>query len=139
MIQFVNTILIGITSGAIYSLMALSIVIIWRSSRVINFAQAGLALFSTYIGYECVKFIGNYWLALPIAVLAGALVASLIEFLFMRFLAKLHTNSPISAVAPIIVTLGPDHLGRKLRFLRALVRNQYQVGAQRTLLGNRLS
>ena len=106
MIQFINTILIGITSGAIYSLMALSIVIIWRSSRVINFAQAGLALFSTYIGYECVKVIGNYWIALPIAVIAGALIASMIEFLFMRFLAKLHINSPISAVAPIIVTLG---------------------------------
>ena len=70
MMQLVNTILIGFTSGAIYSLMALSIVIIWRSSRVINFAQAGLALLSTYIGYECVKLIGNYWLALPIAVLA---------------------------------------------------------------------
>jgi len=106
MIQFINTILIGITSGAIYSLMALSIVIIWRSSRVINFAQAGLALFSTYIGYECVKVIGNYWIALPIAVIAGALIASMIEFLFMRFLAKLHIDSPISAVAPIIVTLG---------------------------------
>lgn len=106
MIQLVNTILIGITSGAIYSLMALSIVIIWRSSRVINFAQAGLALFSTYIGYESVKLIGNYWLALPIAVASGALIASLIELLFMRFLSKLHSNSPISAVAPIIVTLG---------------------------------
>ena len=58
------------------------------------------------VGYECVKVIGNYWIALPIAIIAGALIASMIEFLFMRFLAKLHINSPISAVAPIIVTLG---------------------------------
>ena len=118
--------------------MALSIVIIWRSSRVINFAQAGLALFSTYIGYECVKFIGNYWLALPIAVLAGALVASLIEFLFMRFLAKLHTNSPISAVAPIIVTLGVLGIirasiafiwgGQELRIAAPLSNVGYSIG-----------
>ena len=138
MIQFINTILIGVTSGAIYSLMALSIVIIWRSSRVINFAQAGLALLSTYIGYECLKFIGNYWLALPIAVLAGALVASLIEVLFMRFLTKLHSNTPISAVAPIIVTLGLLGIirasiafiwgGQELRIAAPLSNVGYSVG-----------
>lgn len=138
MMQLVNTILIGVTSGAIYSLMALSIVIIWRSSRVINFAQAGLALLSTYIGYECVKLIGNYWLALPIAVLAGAIAASLIEVLFMRFLSKLHSNTPISAVAPIIVTLGLLGIirasiafiwgGQELRIAAPLSNVGYSVG-----------
>jgi branched-chain amino acid transport system permease protein len=52
MYQFINTILIGITSGAIYSLMATALVLVWRSARVVNFAQAGQALLSTYIGYE---------------------------------------------------------------------------------------
>jgi len=52
MIQLLNTILIGVTAGGIYSLMAISIVLVWRSTRVINFAQAGMALLSTYFGYE---------------------------------------------------------------------------------------
>jgi len=106
MFQFINTILIGITTGSIYSLMAIAIVLIWRSTRVINFAQAGLALFSTYIGYEVVSRIGSFWVALPIAMLAGALIAAVIELAFMRPLLR-HTNSgPIAAVAPIIATLG---------------------------------
>ena len=44
MIQLLNTLLIGITSGGIYALMAISMVLVWRSTRVINFAQAGMAL-----------------------------------------------------------------------------------------------
>ena len=106
MFQFINTILIGLTSGAIYSLMALAIVLVWRSTRVINFAQAGLALASTYIGYQVLQVIDNYWLALLIAMIAGAALSAFIELAFMRVLLK-HTNSgPIASVAPIIATLG---------------------------------
>ncbi|NDA67949.1 MAG: hypothetical protein EBY09_15130 [Verrucomicrobia bacterium] len=70
--QLLNTILIGITAGSIYSLMAIAFVLVWRSTRVINFAQAGMALLSTYFGYEAVTRIGSFWLALPIAMLGGA-------------------------------------------------------------------
>ena len=106
MVQFVNTILIGITSGAIYSLMGIALVLVWRSTRVINFAQAVLALFTTYIGYEVVSKIDNYWIALPIAILVGAVFASLMEIIFIRKLSKLDQSSPIASVAPIIVSLG---------------------------------
>lgn len=106
MLQLLNTILIGITSGSIYSLMAVALVLVWRSTRVVNFAQASLALFSTYVGYEVVSKIGNYWIALPFAVLVGALFSALIEIVFIRRLSKLDQAAPIAAVAPIIVTLG---------------------------------
>ena len=89
MFQFINTILIGLTSGAIYSLMALAIVLVWRSTRVINFAQAGLALASTYIGYQVLQVIDNYWLALLIAMIAGAALSAFIELAFMRVLLKM--------------------------------------------------
>ena len=42
--QLLNTLLIGITAGAIYALMAIAFVLVWRSTRVVNFAQAGMAL-----------------------------------------------------------------------------------------------
>ena len=106
MIQFVNTLLIGLTSGAIYALMALSIVLVWRSTRVINFAQAGQALTSSYFGFEALKYVDSFWLALLIAMVGGALLAAFIEVAFMRVLLK-HTDSgPIANVAPIIATLG---------------------------------
>lgn len=106
MFQFLNTLLIGITSGGIYALMAISIVLVWRSTRVINFAQAGMALLSTYIGYEAMVNFNSFWIALPVAMIGGALFAAIIEVIFMRTLVKHSSSGPIASVAPIIATLG---------------------------------
>ncbi|CAB5108670.1 MAG: amino acid ABC transporter permease [Actinobacteria bacterium] len=104
--QLLNTLLIGITAGSIYSLMAIAFVLVWRSTRVVNFAQAGMALLSTYFGYEAVTRIGSFWLALPIAMLGGAIFAAIIEIVLMRLLVKHSSSGAIAAVAPIIATLG---------------------------------
>lgn len=112
--QLLNTLLIGITAGSIYSLMAIAFVLVWRSTRVINFAQAGMALLSTYFGYEAVTRIGSFWLALPIAMLGGAIFAALVEVILMRLLVKHSSSGPIAAVAPIIATLGLLGLIRSL-------------------------
>lgn len=86
--------------------MAIAIVLVWRSTRVINFAQAGMALLSTYFGYEAMVNLNSFWIALPVAMLGGAIVAAIIELLFMRLLLKRSATGPIAAVAPIIATLG---------------------------------
>jgi len=103
---FIDTLLIGLSSGAIYSLMALALVLVWRSTRVINFAQSGQAVLSTYIGYEISLATHNYWVSLPLAVAAGAIIGSLVDLLFMRLLAKRGTTGPIAEIAPVIATLG---------------------------------
>jgi branched-chain amino acid transport system permease protein len=82
--QLLNTLLIGITAGSIYALMAIAFVLVWRSTRVVNFAQAGMALLSTYFGYEAVSRIGSFWVALPVAMIGGALFAALVELILMR-------------------------------------------------------
>ncbi|HCL69469.1 MAG TPA: amino acid ABC transporter permease, partial [Actinobacteria bacterium] len=47
MIDFIDYLLGGISSGAIIALMALALVLVWRSTRVVNFAQLGQAMFTT--------------------------------------------------------------------------------------------
>ena len=106
MIQLINTLLIGVTAGGIYALMAIAIVLVWRSTRVINFAQAGMALLSTYFGYEAMVNFNSFWIALPVAMIGGAVFAALIELIFMRLLVKHSSSGPIASVAPIIATLG---------------------------------
>jgi len=106
MIQLLNTILIGVTAGGIYSLMAISIVLVWRSTRLINFAQAGMALLSTYFGYEAMVQLNSFWIALPVAMIGGAIFAALVEIILMRLLVKHSSTGPIAGVAPIIATLG---------------------------------
>jgi branched-chain amino acid transport system permease protein len=106
MFEFINTTLIGVTSGAIYSLMAIALVLVWRCTRVVNFAQAGQALLSTYIGYECIQWSHSFWLALVFAMIAGALIAAFVDAVFMRTLFRRVSHGPIAGVAPIIATLG---------------------------------
>ena len=106
MIQFFNMLLIGIGAGSIYALMAIAMVLVWRSTRVINFAQAGMALLSTYIGFELVQKTGNFWIALPLAMVLGALFSALVEILLIRTLIKHSTSGPVAGIVPIIATLG---------------------------------
>ena len=106
MFQLINTLLIGVTSGVIYALMALTIVLVWRSTRVINFAQAGQALTSTFIGFQTLQYVDSFWVALLAAMIGGALISAFIEIVLMRVLLKHATSGAIAGVAPIIATLG---------------------------------
>ncbi len=109
-----NTLLLGISSGSIYALMALALVLVWRSTRVVNFAQAGQAILSTYIGFEAVTRLHSYWLSLPIAIIAGALIGGAVESLLMRPLAKRAKGTVVESIAPVIATLGVLGLIRSL-------------------------
>lgn len=104
--RILETLLIGISSGSIYALMSLALVLVWRSTRVVNFAQAGQAVLSTYIGYEVATRTGNFWLALMIAVIAGAAVGAGVDYFLMRVLFKHVTTGPAAVIAPVIATLG---------------------------------
>ena len=104
--QIINTFLIGISIGSIYSLMALALVLVWRSTRVVNFGQAGQAIVSTYIAWEVLNRSGSYFLAFVFAVAIGGVLGGLIESGLMRTLFKHASEGPIAAVAPVIVTLG---------------------------------
>jgi len=86
--------------------MAIALVLVWRSTRVVNFAQAGMALLSTYIGYEFIQKFHSFWLALFLSMIAGAAISALIDATFMRTLFRRAGHGPIAGVAPIIATLG---------------------------------
>lgn len=104
--QFITAVLTSLSSGAIYALMSLALVLVWRSTRVVNFAQAGQAVLTTYIGYAVIQKTGSYWLALVVAVISGALIGAIIDRFFMRPIFKRITSGPIVMIAPVVATLG---------------------------------
>jgi len=106
MSNLLGTLLIGLTLGSVYSLMALALVLVWRSTRVVNFAQAGQAIVTTYIAYEIVTRTGVFWLAVLFAVAAGALIGAGVEYFLMRTLFRHVDEGPVAALAPVIATLG---------------------------------
>lgn len=104
--QFANALVSGASLGSIYSLMALAMILVWRSTRVVNFAQAGQAVLSTYIGLEIHRMTGSYPLTLVVAVIFGAAFGALVDLLLIRPLMRRVGTGPITAVAPVIATLG---------------------------------
>ena len=59
----------GLSTGGIYASLALAIVIIYRSTRVINFAQGEMATFSTFIAWELINQGLNKWAAFLLTLL----------------------------------------------------------------------
>jgi branched-chain amino acid transport system permease protein len=106
MLEFVTAILTSLSTGAIYALMSTALVLVWRSTRVINFAQAGQAVLTTYMGYEITTRSGSYWVGFIAAVLSGALIGAGIDRFFMRPIFKRVKSGPIVMIAPVVATLG---------------------------------
>ncbi|HVM67790.1 MAG TPA: branched-chain amino acid ABC transporter permease [Acidimicrobiales bacterium] len=98
--QFVNLTLGGITTGFIFASIALALVLIWRSTRVVNFAQGAMAMFTTYIAVSVIDRHWSYWAALAVALVAGLVLGAVVERVLVR---PVESGPPLNAV---ILTLG---------------------------------
>ena len=60
---FINQVLAGIATGAIYACMALAVVMIYQAIDHLNFAQGEMAMFSTFIAWQLMQWGVPYWWA----------------------------------------------------------------------------
>lgn len=71
-------ILSGIATGGIYASVALALVIIYKATHLVNFAQGEMAMFSTYIGWQLIHIGMPYWaaffLTIAIAFVGGVVI-----------------------------------------------------------------
>jgi len=98
--QLLTILLNGVTSGMIYAAFALALVLIWRSTRIVNFAQAPMAMLTTYIALVVIDAGYSYWIGFAAALVSGLILGALVERLVIRFV---DSSSHINAV---ILTLG---------------------------------
>jgi branched-chain amino acid transport system permease protein len=97
---FVNITLDGITNGMVFAALALALVLIFRATKIVNFAQGAMAMMTTFIGFTLLNRGLGYWWAL-VAVLAIAFVlGALVERVLIR---PLQGKSELN---PVIVTIG---------------------------------
>jgi branched-chain amino acid transport system permease protein len=98
--EFAQQLVAGVRQGAIFAGLALALVIIYRSTRAINFAQGEMATFTTFICWSLMNNGFSFWAAFPI-VLAIAFVGGItIE----RTIIRPVENGPVITI--VIVTLG---------------------------------
>ena len=80
MARFLQYLLAGLSAGSLYALVALGLVLIYRSTRVLNFAHADMATVGTYIAFALITIGVPFWMAFSVALLAGAAVAMVFYF-----------------------------------------------------------
>jgi branched-chain amino acid transport system permease protein len=83
-VEFLQFTLNGIVFGMIYAAIALSLVLIWRGTRLLNFAQGGMAMLTTYIAIEVIYKTHSYWAGFVIALAAGLILGAASELTVVR-------------------------------------------------------
>lgn len=91
----------GLAVGAIYSLIALAMVIIYKTSEVLNFAQGDMAMMTTFFAFSLLTINEiPFHQAMPLALGFAVALGAAAEFLFVR-----RAKEP-NVLGLIIITLG---------------------------------
>ena len=99
----------GLALGAVYSLVAIGFVLIYKAMDVLSFAQPALAVVGAGIISALAVDRGiNFWLAFIVALIATGIIGALSERIFLRPMV----GEPVFSVA--ILTLGLDVLYRTI-------------------------
>ncbi len=100
MADFLQQVASGLASGAIYASLALALVLIYRATDVVNFAQGEMATFTTYVAWSLMDHGLSYWPAFVLTLLIAFAGGVGVE----RVLIRPVENKPVLAI--VIVTIG---------------------------------
>lgn len=98
--QFINVTLSGLIQGSVFAAFALALVLIWRSTRIVNFAQGAMAAATAFIALTLIHGGQSYWVAFVVALACGFVLGAVVERVIVR---PVEGGPELNAV---IVTLG---------------------------------
>lgn len=99
--MFLQQLVDGIATGTVYGALALAIVLVYRASRTLNFAQGELALLGAYVTWQLTAWGVPVWIALAASMAILAAFSAGLERMLFRPLVTRHQQLPV-----IIVSLG---------------------------------
>ncbi|MGL4436902.1 MAG: ABC transporter permease subunit, partial [Giesbergeria sp.] len=83
--QILQLMISGVAQGCIYGLIALGFVLIYKGTETVSFAQGELMMLGAFLGLACMTLMGfPFWLAVPSAIAAMALVGMGLERVVIR-------------------------------------------------------
>jgi branched-chain amino acid transport system permease protein len=97
--DFAQQVVSGLSSGGVYASLALAIVIIYRSTGVVNFAQGEMATFATFIAWSLMNHM-SYWPAFALTCVIAFAGGVVVERVVIR------PVEGTSVLTIVIVTLG---------------------------------
>lgn len=111
----------GLAFGAIYASVGLALVIIWRATRVLNFAQGAQAVASAYVAWTVTNLTGSFWLGLLAALVSGLVIGALVQLTVFR------TGESMPHLNAVIVGIG------LLIFIEAVLGMMFPIEQTRTI------
>ncbi len=100
MTLFFDYTLDGLANGMVYATLALALVLIYRATRIINFAQGAAGMLTTFIAFSLLSRGVGYWWAFVLVLVIGFGIGAATERILIR---PLHGKSELN---PVIVTIG---------------------------------
>jgi len=98
--RFAEQTVIGLASGGVYAILALAIVLIYRATEVINFAQGEMAMISTYIAWQLIQWGVAFWAAFFATLAISFVGGMLLELVVIRPVER------AGVLAVVVVTIG---------------------------------
>lgn len=93
----------GLAAGSLYALVALGIVMIYKTSDVLSFAQGEITMVNTFFAYSLLEFYKlSFWVAFPLTILFAWVLGMALEYIFLR-----PAENP-TILGLIVITLGFD-------------------------------
>jgi branched-chain amino acid transport system permease protein len=112
-VKWIQLLVTGITTGSIYSLIALGYVTIYRTSRIVNLAQGAFVMFGALATYSFLSELGlPYWLSAILAIVSVVILSLVMYLLVLRPLMR------VSLVSIILATIALSILFENLALLR---------------------
>ncbi len=102
---FIDRLILGLQEGAIYASLALALVIIYRSSGLLNFAQGEMALFSGFLTWWLASTDEGLGLPVGLAILLSVAISFVGGALIERLLIRPVSGGP-NPLPVVIVTIG---------------------------------
>jgi branched-chain amino acid transport system permease protein len=97
--EFLQQVVSGLASGGIYASLALALVLIYRATQVINFAQGEMAMLTTFVAWSLMERM-PYWPAFALTLLIAFAGGAALELALIRPVQ----NAPVLTI--VIVTIG---------------------------------
>ncbi|UCF72841.1 MAG: branched-chain amino acid ABC transporter permease [Deltaproteobacteria bacterium] len=99
--MFLQLLISGLSFGSLYALIALAMVIIYKTSEVPNFSQGEMAMISTFVAYTLLGASGqSFTISFIGALIFAAILGVFLEFVFLR-----RAKDP-NILSLILITLG---------------------------------
>ena len=105
MTEFLQIVLDGLMTGTVYAALALALSVVFQGTGMLNLAQGELAVVAAYLSWMVLSWGWSMWVAIPIAVVASALLGAGIYQGIIRFVPAHREDSLMTIGVTLLLGL----------------------------------